>query len=577
MKPSIFYKIFFGHLVLIFIVLASLLIFSLNLLNKYSFEMVFKNLRNSGICMLPSVSGFLEEEDYAGLENLIKDSGRDTGIRFTVISPSGEVLADSYRDPAGMENHLNRPEVVSALKDMNGESLRFSSTVRAKMLYAAVPVKQGNETAAVFRGSLKLAGVMESLSGIKSRIFYAVLIAFFGSAAGALILTLHITGPLKQMTEAAEKIAGGDFDFKMPVVRKDETGRLAGSFNLMAERTASVLKELSIEKEQLDCVISSMREGLVLIDGRDRIVKRNASFEKIAGPCPEGKPYWECLRDYPASAFIKKAREKKDSLVEEVSFGGRVFNASAVNLPGKTKRTAVIFNDITELKNIEKAKKDFVANVSHELKTPLTAVKGFAETLEGEVSEEGKGYLEIIRRHSDRLIKIVGDLLMLSELESDIKEIELSAVDIESAAHDVLALFEKKASDKGLGLDFSFSGSLPEARLDRYMIEQMLINLLENAINYTDKGRVELFIEVTNSALFITVSDTGPGIEKEHQGRIFERFYVADKSRSRRTGGTGLGLSIVKHIVLAHGGGIKLESAPGKGTSFTVWLPVKLS
>ncbi len=231
-------------------------------------------------------------------------------------------------------------------------------------------------------------------------------------------------------------------------------------------------------------------------------------------------------------------------------------------------------HDITEIRALEKAKKDFVVNVSHELRTPLTAIKGFLETIEPRAEEENRPYLEIISRNTDRLIAIVQDLLVLSELEERGSKIDKIGVELKPMAESILKMFEKRAADKGLALSLEAFPHLPLLQADPGQMEGLLINLIDNAVKYTEKGSVTVRLSAREAQMLIEVEDTGPGIGAEHLPHVFERFYVVDKSRSKKLGGTGLGLSIVKHIVLAHKGSVSVKSRVGQGTTFSVLLPL---
>jgi two-component system phosphate regulon sensor histidine kinase PhoR len=233
----------------------------------------------------------------------------------------------------------------------------------------------------------------------------------------------------------------------------------------------------------------------------------------------------------------------------------------------------VILYDITEMKNVEKIKKDFVVNVSHELRTPLTAIKGFVETLEESVEDENRNFVEIIKRNTDRLINIVEDLLVLSELEEKGTTLELEELQLKEMVERILKIFEPRMKEKGLGLELHVKGSAPRIMADAFKLEQALINLIDNAVKYTEKGTIAISLRYQDSQVMIEIKDTGIGIPEEHIPRLFERFYVVDKSRSKRLGGTGLGLSIVKHIVLLHNGTLQVKSLPSQGTTFSISLP----
>jgi two-component system phosphate regulon sensor histidine kinase PhoR len=282
------------------------------------------------------------------------------------------------------------------------------------------------------------------------------------------------------------------------------------------------------------------------------------------------------MRNPQLPELLKRAGIEKRNFVEELPLGDRIFMCSVTPLEGG-EGVVSVFHDITEIKNIEKIKKDFVINVSHELRTPLAAIKGYAETLrEGADAEPSKKYVEIIERNTDRLINIVNDLLLLSSLEEK-AFLELEDIDLKDFLEDVIKIFDQRLKDKELSLVMDVNENLPTIKADLFKLEQMLINLLDNAVKYTDRGEITVSLDVQDKKVRIRVTDTGIGIPKEDIPRIFERFYVVDKSRSRKYGGTGLGLSIVKHIVLLHHGTIDIESDLGKGTKVTVTIPTNLS
>jgi len=345
----------------------------------------------------------------------------------------------------------------------------------------------------------------------------------------------------------------------------------------MNEEMQRLFSELGQQKEELNSIIHSLQEGLLVLDKQGRIIRANESFWRIAGTQPmEGKLYWQTMRNPRLTELLKKVGTEKRNFMEELTLGNRIFMCSVSPLGGGEEIVS-IFHDITEIKNIEKIKKDFVINVSHELRTPLTAIKGFAETLRKEVdTTPGKKYVEIIERNTNRLINIVNDLLLLSSLEEK-PVLELEDIDLRDFLENVIKIFDQRLKDKRLSLVVDLKENLPTIKADSFKLEQMMVNLLDNAIKYTDHGEIAISAGVQENRVRIQVRDTGIGIPKENIPRIFERFYVVDKSRSRKSGGTGLGLSIVKHIVFLHQGTIGIESIPGEGTTVTVTLPADLS
>jgi two-component system phosphate regulon sensor histidine kinase PhoR len=332
--------------------------------------------------------------------------------------------------------------------------------------------------------------------------------------------------------------------------------------------------EIRLQNEEIRSILASIREGLCVIDKDARIVLCNASFRRIAGSeAPEGRHFWEIVRSSAAVETLRKARETWTDAAGETTIGNRIFSCSVVPL-AEGGRLVITLQDITEFRALEKTKKDFVVNVSHELKTPLTAIKGFVETMEGQTEDAVRPYLEIIRRNTERMIAIVEDLLVLSELEERGTQIARTGVDLKPMAAAVLKMFEKRAGEKGLSLSLEAPPDLPAIPADPYQMEGLLLNLIDNAVKYAEKGSVKVRLSVRDRFVAVEVEDTGIGIDEDDLPHVFERFYVVDKSRSKKLGGTGLGLAIVKHIVSAHGGTVSVKSRIGEGTTFSVLLPL---
>jgi two-component system phosphate regulon sensor histidine kinase PhoR len=511
------------------------------------------------------------------LDGFIKKLGGKIHTRVTIIATDGNVLADSEENIQSMENHSHRLEVVEALQGKTGKSIRFSSTANRDMLYVAVPMEKDGKITGVIRTSLFLGDIDNLLTKLNYHVAGIGLGIVFIALLAAFLISNSVVRPIRHLTLAARKVASGDFSARVFLKTKDELRGLADSFNRMNEEMGRMFSELGQQKEELKSIIDSLQEGLLVLDKQGRVIRSNESFRKIIGnQAVEGKLYWEIMRNPRLAELLKNAGGKKGKFMEELTLGDRVFICSVAPLEGG-EGIVSIFYDITEIKKIEKVKKDFVSNVSHELRTPLTSIKGYAETLRNEVETvPGKKYLETIERNTDRLINIVNDLLLLSDLEEK-AVLELEDVDLGVFLENVIRIFDQRLKDKQLSLVIDVKENLPRIKADLFKLEQMMVNLLDNAVKYTDRGEITVSLDVHDKRVCIQVKDTGIGIPKDDIPRIFERFYVVDKSRSRRSGGTGLGLSIVKHIVLLHNGTINIESALGKGTSVTVTLPTDLS
>jgi two-component system phosphate regulon sensor histidine kinase PhoR len=445
------------------------------------------------------------------------------------------------------------------------------------MLYVSVPVEKDGKITGVIRTSLFLKDIDHLLTKLNYHVAGISLGIVFIALIGAFLISNSVVRPIKSLTLAARKVASGNLSVRVFLKTNDELRVLADSFNRMNEEMEKMFSELGQQKEELNSIIESLQEGLLVLDKQGKVIRSNESLRKIIGnQAAEGKFYWEIMRNPRLAELLEKAGAEKRKFTEELPLGNRVFMCSITPLE-RGEGIVSIFYDITEIKNIERVKKDFVTNVSHEIRTPLTAIKGYAETLRKEVeTAPGKKYLEIIERNADRLINIVGDLLLLSSLEEK-AALELEDIDLKVLLENIIKIFDQKLKDKQLSLVINAKEDLPLIKADFFKLEQLLVNLLDNAVKYTDLGEITVSVDVQDKRARIQVKDTGIGIPRDDIPRIFERFYVVDKSRSRKSGGTGLGLSIVKHIVLLHHGTINIESALGKGTSVTVNLPTDLS
>jgi len=577
MKRSFFSKIFIGYLLIIFALSSLILVLSLNTIREFYRDRLTDHLKTLGYALNSEVEHLLDTGRADQLDGFIKTLGSNIQTRVTIIATDGTVLADSEENIQSMENHSHRPEVVEALQGKAGKAIRFSSTTDGDMLYVAVPIEKDGKIIGVIRTSLFLKDIDNLLTKLNYRVAGISLGIVFIALIGAFLISNSVVRPIRRLTLAARKVSSGDFSVRVFLRTKDELRELADSFNRMNEEMEKMFSEIGQQKEELKSIIESLREGLLVLDKHGRVIRSNESFRKIIGnQAVEGKFYWEIMRSPRFPELLKKAGMEKKKLMEDLTLADKVFMCSVTPLQGGDGIVST-FYDITEIRNTEKIKKDFVINVSHELRTPLTAIKGYAETLRKEVgTAPGKKYLETVERNTDRLINIVNDLRLLSGLEEK-TALELEDIDLGGLLENVITIFDQRLKDKQLSLVIDVKEDLPPIKADLFKLEQMLVNLLDNAVKYTDRGEITVSVAVQDKRVRIQVRDTGIGIPKEDIPRIFERFYVVDKSRSRKSGGTGLGLSIVKHIVLLHHGTIDIESALGKGTSVTVTLPTDLS
>ena len=573
MRNSLFSKVFGGYLLIICILLLLVPLISFKLIRTYYVNTLTENLKNIAITTSPQIVTFLDGRHHTELDAFLKNLKDKINARITVIDKEGTVLADTEKDPATMESHKIRPEVIDALSSGVGKSMRLSVTLEEEMLYVALPIDKDSKVLGVVRMSIPLKQINSLLRDLQLRIIIAIAIITLLSIAIAFLLSKSLSKPVDTLASAAKNLAKGEFHTRVYLQTSGELKELETSFNEMAGKMEGLFGSLSRRNEELDTIVSSMQEILIVLDKDGRIKLINESFKKSLGnEDVQDKFYWEVMRCPDFSELIKKVTEERKNHTREIEFRDKNYLCSVTFLSSKEEMVAV-FYDITELKNLEQMKKDFVANMSHELRTPLTAIKGFVETLEEEEEIKNVQYLEIIKRHTDRLMNIVNDLLVLSELEQTSRALVIENVNLVSLAENILKVFEQGEKEKGIQLKLVAGKDLKTIQADPFKLEQMFINLLDNAIKYTERGEVSITLTQIDSKSVIEIQDSGIGIPSSHLPRIFERFYVVDKSRSKKLGGTGLGLSIVKHIVLLHGGTIDVESSQGMGTKFTIVLP----
>ncbi len=574
MKKTLFLKIFSGYAAVILLLAAGVMLFAPPLMRKHNIREKASALEHMAVLLEPQIVPYLGGAGTGDLGGIVAAYSRETGTRITVIDPAGRVLADSEKDARDMENHLYRPEIQAALAGEKQMSIRPSATLKQRMMYMSVPLEADSRVVGALRLSLFMKDIEALLAVFRGELLKAVGVMILVALAIAFVLARSVSGPVREVIDASARVAAGDFGATVSTRRSGEFKRFAQSFNAMAGKLQALFDETRTKNDEIRGILGSMREGLCVLSRDDRIELSNASFRRAAATeTPEGRFFWEVVRSTLLHEAVKKARASKGEASAEGTVGNRVYFGSVTPL-ATGDRLVVTLHDITELRALEKTKKDFVVNVSHELRTPLTAIKGFLETVETRAEEENRPYLEIIRRNTDRMIAIVGDLLVLSELEERGPKIDKTALDMKPLAESILKLFEKRARDKGLSLALEVPASLPPIQADAGQMEGLLLNLVDNAVKYTENGAVKVRLSVRDGQLAIEVEDTGPGIGEDHLPHVFERFYVVDKSRSKKLGGTGLGLSIVKHIALAHKGTVSVRSRVGEGTTFSVIMPL---
>lgn len=515
---------------------------------------------------------------------MIVASGQQADVRITLVqAATGVVLADSVSDPATMDNHGDRPEVTAAIASGLGWSLRASPTLGQTMLYVAVPGPQLATGETILRLSLPLSEMQSANLRLWQIIGSGLVLLLLLSLGVAIWISRNFSRPIEQITLAAQKLARGDLHLQVPVNRSDELGRLAASLNRLARSNVERVQELVAAKAQLETVIGNTVSGIFLLDRRGTVLLSNPAAMQMLGFDPDELPcnHWQLSRNFEMSQALDKALAGMDHFKQDISVNTpqeKVLELNVVPLPAQDRYVAV-FYDVSESRRLAAIRADLVANVSHELKTPVTSIHGFAETLlQGALEDERARprFVEIIYRESGRLLRLVNDLLDLSRLELDPRAIEKHPINLVKTVEDAVERSALKAEEKQLGLKPMVGVERAELQGDDYRLGQAVGNLIDNAIKYTPPGgEIRVNLQYEKGAFVISVRDTGIGIEPEHLDRVFERFYRTDKARSRQHGGTGLGLAIVKHIVELHGGQVWAESRLGEGSLFRIRLPAQ--
>jgi len=520
------------------------------------------------------------------IDQACKTLGQSSGTRITVVDAKGTVRGDSEKDPSGMANHADRAEIARALAGEVGSSVRASETVREAMMYVAVPLVEAGEVRAVVRASVPYDAVRNSIRTLNRRVAGVALTMFTLLALLSFGVTRRIRGPLQSLGQSARAFASGVLDH--PLARADiaEIDDLGDALAQMASSLGERIATTTRERNEREAILASMVEGVLAVDSSERVARMNEACGRILGVSParvEGRTIQETIRNSDLHAFVKRALSSAEPVEAELAILGdedRYLQAHGAVLRdphGDRTGAVVVLNDMTKTKRLERIRRDFVANVSHELKTPIAAIQGAAETLrEGalERTADATRFVEIIERQASRLDAVIRDLLTLSRIEEDEERaIPLRPMPLEEIIRGAVQTCSVKAADKGVSIDVSCPPAIL-ARVDAPLLETALVNLLDNAIKYSEQGENVTIRVHRNQEIVISVEDQGCGIEPRHISRLFERFYRVDKARSRTLGGTGLGLAIVKHIVQAHSGRVSVDSKPGVGSTFRIHLPL---
>lgn len=513
--------------------------------------------------------------------------------RITIIRADGNVIGESDEDPGVMNNHLDREEVKQARETGLGKSVRYSKTLGHNMLYAAMPIRSGDTITGYLRLAMDLRDVEEAVHKLWLFLLLGLGLLFLIAGIISYRIAYGLTRPFEKMTRVARQISNMNYKSRVAVRTRDEVGDLGHAINTMADSLELQMNRILENESRLKTVLEGLISGVLMTDKDGRIVLLNRSAEEILGFTPEellGRSFDQANLPFELTELIDLCLHSREYIRDERTFYFPEERLLEINLRPMfhvgedAAGVLIILHDITAVRKLERMRSEFVANVSHELKTPIASVKGFAETLLAgalQDQETARSFIKIIFDESERLNRLIGDILDLSKVESKRVPLQFSPVHLNSFMEHTVQMLESEALKKNITLQLSTEDDLyMEADEDR--LRQIMINLLSNGIAYTpDGGKVKIMISALNTlpgedpeTIRFVISDTGIGIPKKDLPRIFERFYRVDKARSRSSGGTGLGLSIVKHLVELHKGHIAVESEIGVGTKFIIDLPV---
>ena len=516
------------------------------------------------------------------------DLAWNTHARLTLVDAAGRVTSDSDIKSTETDNHLYRPEIQEARLKGKGSAVRYSRTFKTNMLYVAVPLEDGAKISGYIRLSRSLGEIGPSFDHLNRSAFQALLLVLFFALAGALIFSLRAISPIRKLVAFTDKVRRGDATGMILIESRDEIGRLVENINDIIPVLQEKIVAAHAERGKLEAVFTSMAEGIVVLDARSRIETVNRGLERMIGRRREeivGMTPLEAFRNIPLHDALERFRGSRETVYQEVSLGDDhpvmmdVTISAVQGEEGGERKTILVFHDVTRLKKLERVRTDFVANVTHEIRTPLTAIIGFVETLlQGAVDDPqtARKFLETVRENAQRLNRLVDDLLTLSGFELGEMTLRPESVSLADLLDQVLAVVTPLAAGKSLRIVREIPAETPRITADRDRLAQILLNIADNAVKFTPAGGTVTVTASTEEPEYLTVriADTGVGIPKGEIPRLGERFYRADRTRSRELGGTGLGLSIVKHLMKAHGGRMEIDSTLGRGTTVTLHFPI---
>lgn len=588
-SSRLFLKLFLAYAGLIVLTIAACSAIVAGWQEDQLVRQVQRRLHDSATLIGDSLGGEVLQGSSSDLQKKTFALGVDTKTRFTLVDAAGKVIADSEQASlegvAAMDNHLSRQEFVQAQRSGSGTSRRLSATLQVPFLYYVLAIEQEGKTIGYVRAAQPISQVLEEVAEVRRLIWLVGLAVGLAGLVVTYWLTGRIVKPIHSLTEAAEEMTAGQLPQRVRISSNDEIGTLARTFERMVDKLSRRERALRESSDRQSTVLRGMNEGVLALNDMQQVLFANVAAGNMLGFIPdqvEKLTLLEVVRSNDLNELVQKVLASEQRAQCELEWQletPHTLEVTANPLPGDPcPGVVLVLHDVTELKRLEGLRQEFVANVSHELKTPLSSIKAYTETLLGGALEDGENarrFLDRIDDQTDRLHELILDMLALARIESGKSPLELAEVSLSQVAGASVADNEQQAQSANVVLINKIAQSDLKVVADQEALRQVFNNLIDNGLKYVrPEGSVTIRCREDSGMAVIEVADTGPGIDPKHHNRLFERFYRVDKARSREVGGTGLGLAIVKHLCEAMGGEIAVESEPGKGSIFRVKLPL---
>jgi len=579
MRGKLFYKIFGTYLVIA--------VLAIGIVGFLAGSQIRAKLEKQIENELMAHAGLVDLYPLKEILSRVEEIARIARARVTVIDHEGKVIAETDKEAAILGSHLERPEIQEARVRGKGSATRYSRTLKEEMIYVALPIQKGSEIVGYIRLARTLGEVKKTIEEFTAILLQSFLIILVSSVFVAFLFSRRLTTPIRDMEHFTERLRRGETPGTLMIRSSDEIGLLAENINYMVDELQRRIAALQEEKAKVEAAFSSALDGILILDHQGRIETVNRGMWAMIGERYRdivGKTPLEAFRSLGLQKALDQYRSGGMPVSQEIELGeGKpvMLDVSITPVRGVDAaegKTMLVFHDVTRLKKLERMRVDFVANVTHEIKTPLTAILGFVETLqEGAIEdrETAKKFLSTIARHAERLNRLVEDLLTISNIELGEMRFCFESVALSGVAQSVLHMIHLKAREKKIELTSEIPEEIPLLRADRDRLSQILINILDNAVKFTPEGGTVTLsaAQAAENEVVVKIADTGIGVPRDELSRLGERFYRVDKTRSRELGGTGLGLSIVKHLMAAHKGRIEIESLLGRGTTVSLYFP----